>query len=138
MKWSPARADLSGIAFWICIRENLRLCFLNEESCQFDLSLIQDDGFSAEDAEEVWTNRTTLLLAKACNFAFGGEAGGQSNSKLVELQGEVDLWLDRVPASFRPLDGLKNGSTYCPRVFYLSVWHGGFPASPIFSVSHRS
>lgn len=137
-KWSPAQVDISGTSFWICIRESLRLCLLNEDCCQFDLSLIADDEVSPEDAEEVWTNRSTLILAKACNFAFGGTAEGHNDPKLAELQGDVDLWVNRVPAPFRPLDGLKGGSTHCPRVYYLSVWHGGFPTSPtLFPISQE-
>lgn len=123
-KWSMKHNDLSGTAFWICIRESLRHCFLNEERCHFDLDLIEEDLICPDDAEEVWTNRTTLMLARACNHVFGSTEGDTNDPKVTELKEQIDRWVQSVPASYRAWNCSKYNSTTGLRPLYFSVWHG--------------
>ncbi|RKK66312.1 hypothetical protein BFJ69_g15515 [Fusarium oxysporum] len=68
-KWSPSGTGLRGAAFWTYVRESIRVCFLKEEGCQFDLNMVDGDlpkpstGYD----EEAWANHISYLLARLCN-----------------------------------------------------------------------
>ena len=118
-KWSPYHTDLSGTAFWIYLRETLLICFMSEEACQVDLSLVEHEEVFASAPDEVWTNRSSYLLALACNVYFGGE----NNLEAVELQTLIELWIKDIPASFRPWCVLPSDDGPFPRIFFYSTWH---------------
>ena len=118
-KWSPYQIDLSGAAFWIYIREGLRLCIMDEDQSQFDLTLIEHESAYAPASDDVWTNRSTYLLALACNVSFGGP----SICSKEELEGLIGLWIDQVPNSFKPWCVREQAHGPFPGIYFLSTWH---------------
>lgn len=123
-RWSVYDTDLAGTAFWIYLRESLRLCFLNEEKCQFDLGLIEEESVFLPASEEVWSNRITLILALACNCGFGNHTGSDRNSQSTKLKGLIDLWASSVPDTFRPWSFVDGKFGPFPAIHFLSTWHG--------------
>ncbi|EXJ53386.1 uncharacterized protein A1O5_13375 [Cladophialophora psammophila CBS 110553] len=122
-KWSVHDTDLAGTSFWIYLRESLRLCFLNEEKCQFDLDLIEKESAFLPASEEVWTNRITYILALVCNFAFGKHTKTQTVPDAAELRKAINLWASKVPATFRPWCFREGKSGPFPAIHFLSTWH---------------
>lgn len=125
-RWSSHQTDLAGTAFWIYIRESLRLSFLNEEACQFDLRLIQEEKYFDSAPEEVWTNRMTFILAKVCNACFGELDSTDQRKQFQELDTQLNSWVNCVPKSFRPWWFKKDGFGPFPGIAFLSTWHGEF------------
>ena len=66
---------------------------LDLESCGVELEFTEVD-------DDIWTNRMTFLLAKTVNFCFG--PAEKTMERWTALKGEVDLWKERAPASFKP------------------------------------
>ncbi|OQV09484.1 hypothetical protein CLAIMM_13602 [Cladophialophora immunda] len=122
-RWSVHDTDLAGTSFWIYLRESLRLCFLNEEICQFDLDLIEKESAFLATSEEAWTNRITYILALVCNFAFGKQTTAQTVPDAAELRKSIDLWASKVPASFRPWSFREGKTAPFPTIHFLSTWH---------------
>ena len=123
-KWSVHATDLAGISFWIYLRESLRLCFLNEEKCQFDLDLIEKEAEFLPTSEEGWTNRITYILALVCNFAFDKHTRVQPALEAAELRQAIELWASKVPSNFSPWHFKEGASDAFPAIYFLSTWHG--------------
>jgi hypothetical protein len=117
-KWSSYQTDLSGTSFWIYVRESLRLAYMNGEKCQFDLGLIEHEISYAPAADEVWTNRSSYLLAYACNLHFGSQ-----ELDAGDLESLLAMWAERVPSSFRPWY-VQTASSPFSHIAFLSCWHG--------------
>ncbi|KAI1629075.1 hypothetical protein EDD37DRAFT_36229 [Exophiala viscosa] len=122
-KWSVYDTDLAGTSFWIYLRESLRLCFLKEEKCQFDLALIAGESLFLPASEEVWTNRITLILALACNCGFGKTARSERDLQSTRLKGLIELWASSVPDAFRPWSFRDGKFGPFPAIRFLSTWH---------------
>ncbi|KAL8674233.1 MAG: hypothetical protein Q9168_001358 [Polycauliona sp. 1 TL-2023] len=102
-KWSPSRLDLGGVAFWIYLRQSLRLCFFNEQTCQFDLDLIEDEPIPSNNLDESWANRMTYLIARIMNVCWM-KSGTQSipQAEIDCLQTMLDEWRDLLPETYQP------------------------------------
>ncbi|KAL4876039.1 hypothetical protein BJY04DRAFT_223525 [Aspergillus karnatakaensis] len=121
-KWSPGRIDLRGIAFWTFVRQTLRICFLFEQECRFDLDIIDCNNMLSPATDEVWTNRMTYFLAKACNICWDPETESR-DSDLEALEDDIKAWHDALPQSFRPWYYHQEQARPFPTVRYLSRWH---------------
>lgn len=124
VKWSPFQTDLRGTAFWIYLRESLRLCFLHEERCRFDMNLIEDEATFSPAPDEVWTNRMTHLLAKCCNVCFAEPDLDIQQGHLENLREVIDLWVKSLPQSFHAWRYQEEEFDPFPTVYFLSTWHG--------------
>lgn len=124
-KWSPSRLDVGGTAFWIYLRESLRLCFLNEQTCQFNLDLIEYDLDPLNNLDEAWANRMTYLLARTCNICWS-KSGSRSilQARIDQLQDLVEVWQDSVPETYRPWYDHQKPTDVFSTIRYLSTWHG--------------
>lgn len=124
-KWSPFHLDLGGTAFWIYLRESLRLCFLNEQTCQFNLDLIECDLDNLNNLDEAWANRMTYLLARTCNICWG-KSGSRSilQARIDQLQDLVENWQDSLPETYRPWYDDQKPTDVFSTIHYLSTWHG--------------
>lgn len=128
IKWLPERVDLLGIAFWVFVRQTLRICFLHEQPCPFNLDIISSDNMSSPASDEVWTNRMTLLLAKVCNACWflSLEDTNFQQQELDTLEADIDCWHRSLPETFKPWYYRLVPSAAFPRVNYLTTWHGKF------------
>ena len=118
-KWSPYQNDLSGASFWTYVRESLRLCIMDEDQCRFDLNLIEHESSFAPASDDVWTNRSTYLLAQTFNVSFGGP----TILSLEELETLISTWIDQVPGSFKPWCVRDRVFGPFPGIYFLSTWH---------------
>ncbi|KAL2444010.1 hypothetical protein ABEF95_014697 [Exophiala dermatitidis] len=123
-KWSPHENDLAAVSFWVYVREGLRLCFLNEEKCLFDIHLVEEETTYGEASEEAWTKRATYLLARARNLCFGDEyTGTRGQEENMKLEKYLSMWNARIPETFRPWSNKAKQFGLCPAISFLSTWH---------------
>ena len=119
-KWSPFNTGLRGIAFWIYLRESIRVCFLFEQACRFDMSLIEDYAFE-QAPDEVWSNRMTYLLARTCNACWGS-AVVDGEGEMARLNSAIDAWKRGLPSTFLPWSTCAGDGPF-PTIRVLSTWH---------------
>ena len=125
-KWSPSQLDVKGVAFWIYLRESIRICFLHEQNCNFDMSLVEDKPIEPTAAEEVWTNRMTYLLAKLCNACWSNVV---DESEMTKIDRSVEEWRESLPETFEPWCYRKNQDEAFPIIKFVSTWHGMYRLS---------
>lgn len=122
--WSPSQIDTEGTSFWIAVRQNLRICFLFEQKCCFDLGIIDASGMYDNARDDVWTNRMTYLLAKVCSICWSSDSSRNSiESNLLTLDEELDIWREHLPASFKPWYHKRCPSDAFDEVRYIGRWH---------------
>lgn len=129
-KWSVYETDLAGVSFWIYLRATLRLCFLNQEPCQFELPLISEEVTFGIASDDVWTNRMTYLLCRACNICFGKNDPIQQQQQAKALEILLEKWRHGLPASFQPWCHKQTSDTSFPEIHLLNTWHGQYPIMP--------
>jgi hypothetical protein len=115
--------NLRHTAFWAYLRQDVTIALatnqptkLNLESCGVELEFTEVD-------DDIWTNRMTFLLAKTVNFCFGPDE--KTMERWTTLKGEVDLWKERAPASFKPFYTQPHGihGEPFPSIWLLFPWH---------------
>lgn len=120
-RWSPFQTDVRGVAFWIYLRESIRVCFLHEQGCQFNMGLIEDEML-IHAPDEVWANRMTYLLAQTCNACWGNTQTNRRD-ELARVQLLIEEWKGSLPETFKEW-GYFQGSEPFPKINHLSTWHG--------------
>lgn len=138
-KWHPFHPTTNSqhqrhTIFWTYLRLCLRVCFLSEQECVLDLSLLEGEGADrtifAPAPDEMWTNRMSYLLTQLCNACWAGAAqddddgGATKLSKLKELSHVIDRWRECLPSSFKPWFFQQDDLDPFPVVRYLCPWHG--------------
>jgi hypothetical protein len=123
--WPLAEHNLAIATFWTHLRESIRICFLREQAPQIDLGHLDatNDYTDTSVPEEVWTNRSTLLLLKVCKLCWGTntpDAQVQANQLITSL----DMWKEHLPQSFRPWSVRENREQPFPVIRYFEPWHG--------------
>ncbi|KAJ6030191.1 uncharacterized protein N7446_000748 [Penicillium canescens] len=133
-KWSPGDIDLKGTVFWTFVRQTLRLCFLSEQECGFDLSIVNSNNMTSPAPEQVWTNRMTYLSAQVCNACWWSPLldDASRDCLLDAVEKGVDSWRDSVPETFKPWYYHQSLSDSFPTIRYLSSWHGKSIYRPYF------
>ncbi|KAJ9614439.1 hypothetical protein H2200_002575 [Cladophialophora chaetospira] len=123
-QWPPDRVDVQGVAFWIFVRQSLRICFLFEQECRFDLSIVDSSKMLSPARDEVWTNRMTYLLAKVCSVCWTSLPSNASlEQQLDALETEINSWRQALPETFKPWYYHHSQSEPFPTIRYLSRWH---------------
>lgn len=124
-KWSPAHAGLKDTAFWIYLRESIRVCFLNEQACSFDLEIVNEQ-FEATNAtlEETWANRITYLMAQLCNACWGDATPADRTLMRRRICAQLDEWRASLPDNFEPWSFTHEQYQAFPSIKFLSPWHG--------------
>ena len=123
--WSPTRVGLKEAAFWTYVRESIRMCFLNEQACPFDLKMVNEQ-FEVTDAtpEEAWANRVTYLIAQLCNACWGNEDHTARALMRRQIRAALEEWRESIPESFQPWSFIRNKYQAFPSIKFLSPWHG--------------
>lgn len=133
-RWSLEEPSLEVASFWVYIRQNIRMCFLNERPCQFDLDASPLSMSYSSAPETVWTNRITYLTARICNECWkdptgkGGTACSKGSWDNYEhLQSSIERWRKSLPDSFQPWCHIQDEFEPFPVIRYVNVCHGKFP-----------
>ncbi|KFX89387.1 hypothetical protein O988_08645 [Pseudogymnoascus sp. VKM F-3808] len=129
--WSPIESNLAIACFWTHLRETIRICFLREQPCQFEmsyLSLADDDLNVPVSSDEAWTNRMTYLLLRVCSVCWGTSTSviredSAATMDLKRLRCLIDCWKEHLPLSFRPWGVHKDGNGPFPVIRYFASWH---------------
>ncbi|CAI6093013.1 unnamed protein product [Clonostachys chloroleuca] len=124
-KWSPSCTDLRGLSFWTYLRESIRVCFLNEEDCQFNLEMV--DGSLTRTAggqdEEAWANHMSYLLARLCNACWGWSDAQSRALAITKIGAEIDEWHTALPDSYQPWYSCREARQTFRVLRFLSPWH---------------
>jgi hypothetical protein len=138
LKWTPVNTGLEITAFWTLIRESIRVCFLHEEPCSFDLDLVQEDMAFSHATEEAWTNHMTYLMARLCSACWSDR--GNSSMRLEVLRVQIEQWKELIPKTFEPWYLHQADDQSFAHLRYTSTWHGEsfsqYFTSPLFFFIH--
>lgn len=128
-KWHPASIDLKGVAFWTYIRESIRVCFLNEESFQFNLEMVDAEITKtvAQHEGEVWTNHMSYLLARLCNACWGSMCPEEKVRTREQVRNDIERWKMGLPDSFQPWYYEHEEYDSFPVTKFMNPWHGIYP-----------
>lgn len=125
--WSPNRVDVQGVSFWIFVRQTLRICFLFEQDCRFDLGIVDSSNILDPAGDEVWANRMTFHLANVCNACWSSHPeDSRSEQHLKKLENDITAWRQALPETFRPWFYQQKSDEPFPTIRYLSRWHGTY------------
>lgn len=126
--WPPFEDSLATACFWTHLRESIRICFLREQPCSFDLSHINvsDEEMSLPaESDEVWTNRITYLLLRVCKTCWSTSPNESEKTRFMkQLQTAISAWKENLPSSFRPWCAHHDGKEPFPIIRHFSSWHG--------------
>jgi hypothetical protein len=124
--WSPVESDLSTSCFWTYLRESIRISFLQEQPCPFDLthlSLCDEDMTVSAPTDGVWTNRMTFLLVRVGSLCWD-RVRQHPTTDSKSLKDLIDKWRAHLPPSFRPWCIRENDNEPFPDIRYFAPWHG--------------
>jgi hypothetical protein len=115
--------NLRHTAFWAFLRQDVTIALATNSPTKLDLESCGVELEFTEVDDDIWTNRMTFLLAKTVNFCFG--LVEKTMERWTMLKGEVDLWKERAPASFKPFYTQPHGShgEPFPAIWLLFPWH---------------
>ncbi|CAH0033266.1 unnamed protein product [Clonostachys rhizophaga] len=133
-KWGPDRVDIQGTSFWVFVRQSLRISFLSEQECRFDLNLVDDSNMLAPARDDIWTNRMTYILAKACRICWSPTMKPEElDRNLDTLETEVNEWRGALPQTFEPWYFNHAPSEPFPTMRYFSRWHARLACGVVLS-----
>jgi hypothetical protein len=120
--------NLKHTAFWAYLRQDITIALATKQPTKLDLESCGVELEFTEVDDDIWTNRMTFLLAKTVNYCFGAD-GGRTTERWNVIKGEVDLWKERAPASFRPFYAQTHGvhGEPFPAIWLLFPWHSTLP-----------
>lgn len=118
--------NLRHAAFWAYLRQDVTIALATNQPTKLELESCGVELEFTEVDDDTWTNRMTFLLAKTVNFCFGPEE--KAMECWTALKGEVDLWKERAPASFKPFYTQPQGvhGEPFPAIWLLFPWHSTF------------
>lgn len=125
--WSAVETNLATSCFWTYLRESIRISFLREQPCPFDLShlSLRDDDMTIPAATDgIWTHRMTFLIIRVGALCWAPprqHAAAEARS----LRNLLEKWRAHLPPSFRPWCMFENDNDPFPNIRYFAPWHGG-------------
>jgi hypothetical protein len=126
--WRLDEPSVGSAPFWVYIRQNIRMCFLNEQPCQFDVDAYAATMSYSPAPDTVWTNRITYLLARLCTACWKpSESSTDDLDRFEHLQTSIDRWKKSLPESFQPWCHFEEEFEPFPTIRYVSIWHGNSP-----------
>jgi hypothetical protein len=126
--------NLRHTAFWAFLRQDVTIALATNQPTKLDLESCGVELEFTEVDDDIWTNRMTFLLAKTVNFCFGPIQ--KTMEGWTALKGEVDLWKERAPASFKPFYTQPHGvhGEPFPAIWLLFPWHSMSPLDVLILV----
>ncbi|EXL60718.1 hypothetical protein FOCG_00011 [Fusarium oxysporum f. sp. radicis-lycopersici 26381] len=127
--WSLLEDTQSSTSFWAYLRGSLRVSFLLEQPCPFELRYLSVWRYASKDpvlTDEARSNLMTYLLAEVCTLCWGDPAAEASTSKLDELRDAILQWREYLPPSFQPWYRNDDEGNVFPDIRFLAPWHCKF------------
>lgn len=121
---NPENASLGAAAFWVYMRQSIRVSFLNEEPCRSGAGNLMDIAFTPA-SDETWVNRITYLLARTCSACWDTTLSTELRANVLEeLHVSLELWLQSIPGTFQPWCNYHAENDPFPVIRYICPWHG--------------
>ena len=118
---------LQNAAFWVGIRQKVRMAFVQQREIHFDLRCFQGSIYKtlAPTEDSSWANRIVLHCAEVLNYCYS--SGGPNLIIFEKLLEFSQRWLAEKPNSFLPMyyrapDFPEN--EVFPQVWHLDDCHG--------------
>lgn len=117
---------LREAAFWIGLRQEIYVAFVNQRSVIPTLEHLQFDQTFEPAEDHVWANRIIAHCAEVLRYCFGEDLNSMTPSRYTELTSYAENWVHMKPTSFTPmfvgtpsvLDDDVN--TVFPQIWYVS------------------
>ncbi|KAJ5585846.1 hypothetical protein N7450_005633 [Penicillium hetheringtonii] len=123
--WSPVETNLATSCFWSYLRESIRISFLREQPCPFDLghlTLREDDMTIPAATDGIWTHRMTFLIIRAGELCWASPRQ-YAVTEARRLKTLLEKWRAHLPPSFRPWCICENDNNPFPNIRYFAPWH---------------
>ncbi|KAJ5240854.1 uncharacterized protein N7469_002445 [Penicillium citrinum] len=123
--WSPVETNLATSCFWTYLRESIRISFLREQPCPFDLghlTLREDDMMIPAATDGIWTHRMTFLIIRAGELCWASPRQ-YAVTEARRLKTLLEKWRAHLPPSFRPWCICENDNNPFPNIRYFAPWH---------------
>lgn len=125
--WSLLDDTISSTSFWAYLRGSIRVSFLLEQPCPFELKYLRVWRYASREAvltDEARSNLMAYLLAEVCTICWGTSASEQSSvSKLAEIREAITQWKEFLPPSFQPWYMRYEDGDVFPDIRFLAPWH---------------
>jgi hypothetical protein len=120
---SAVSGGLRLAAFWVGLRQEIYVAFVNQRPIMFPLQHCNvDRSFEATD-EGMWANRIIIHCAETIQWCFGLQEHERSTARFAELLSYAENWSKATPPCYTPLYHRNAGvdsDTVFPVVMYLS------------------
>ena len=120
---SAVSGGLRLAAFWVGLRQEIYVAFVNQRSITFPLQHCKvDRSFGAAD-EGTWANRIIFHCAETIQWCFGLREHERSTAQFQELLSYAANWLRLIPPCYTPIyhrNADADSDAVFPEVMYLS------------------
>jgi hypothetical protein len=120
---SAVSGGLRLAAFWVGLRQEIYVAFVNQRSIMFPLQHCNvDRSFGAAD-EGTWANRIIIHCAETIQWCFGLREHERSTARFGELLTYAGNWLKSIPPCYTPIyhrNADADSHAVFPVVMYLS------------------
>ncbi|KAK8194346.1 hypothetical protein M8818_007535 [Zalaria obscura] len=94
---------LREAAFWIGLRQEIYVAFVNQRSVIPTLEHLQFDQTFEPAEDHVWANRIIAHCAEVLRYCFGEDLNSMTPSRYTELTSYAENWVHMKPTSFTPM-----------------------------------
>ena len=120
---SAVSGGLRLAAFWVGLRQEIYVAFVNQKPISFPLQYCNvDRSFGAAD-EGMWANRIIFHCAETIQWCFGLLEHERSTAQFQELLSYALTWLKLIPPCYTPIyyrDAHADTDAVFPEIMYLS------------------
>jgi len=120
---SAVSGGLRLAAFWVGLRQEIYVAFVNQRPITFPLQHCNVDRSFGAAGEGMWANRIIFHCAETIQWCFGLLEHERSTARFQELLNYAVDWLKLIPPCYTPIyycNANANSDAVFPEVMYLS------------------
>ncbi|KAI9820798.1 MAG: hypothetical protein M1827_005169 [Pycnora praestabilis] len=129
---SAAAGSLRQAAFWVGLRQEIYIAFVNQRSIQPALEHCNIDRSFEPTDDCTWANRIVVHCAEVLRFCFG--EGEHTTVRWADLMQYLQQWSDLKPSSFTPI--FYRESDYSKGQVFPELWYLG--DSQVTAIQHHN
>jgi len=131
---STVSSGLRQAAFWVGLRQEIYISFVNQRSVQSNLDRCNIDRSLDPTDDCTWANRIIVHCADVLTFCFRDH--DHTVRRWTELKGYNEQWVKAVPPSFSPIyyqDPEREKGEIFPQIWHIGDSHGKSDCLPTLS-----
>jgi hypothetical protein len=118
---SAVSGGLRLAAFWVGLRQEIYVAFVNQRSIMFPLQHCNVDRSFGTADEGMWANRIIIHCAETIQWCFGLQEHERSTAQFGELLNYAENWLKAIPPCYTPIY-YRNADADCDSVFPVVMY----------------